>query len=173
MMFPRTAMLLAVAASLVTANGMPPTLAADTPAAKDQKKDATKDSKKESKKDAKKESKKSDSEKKKADKPPPACMQCGATCCLTAICVCEPGTKKKPKTEYEVECEPICMAGCGSLPWPFGRHESRVGCTDCGLRPCDCPGRVRYRKTLTKTTVDEEVCTIERTVGYLCQACAK
>ncbi|MCE9630042.1 MAG: hypothetical protein K8S94_04885 [Planctomycetia bacterium] len=73
MMFPRTAMLLAVAASLVTANGMPPTLAADTPAAKDQKKDATKDSKKESKKDAKKESKKSDSEKKKADKPPPAC----------------------------------------------------------------------------------------------------
>jgi hypothetical protein len=49
----------------------------------------------------------------------PACMHCGATCGLVPICVCESGTKKKPKVEFDVKCEPICVAGCGSKPRPF------------------------------------------------------
>ena len=99
----------------------------------------------------------------------PACMHCGATCGLTAICVCEPGTKKQPKVEFDVECEPICIAGCSSRPWPLGNCGSRVGCTNgCGR----CPSRVRSRKQLKKETVDEEVPTIKRKVAYVCDCCA-
>ena len=107
---------------------------------------------------------------KAADKP--NCMHCGATCHLVPICVCEPGTKRKPKTEYETQCEPICVPGCGSRPWPFGRCHEQVGCTGCREEPCGCPGRVRNRKTLKKETVDEEVPTIKRQVAYVCDACA-
>lgn len=102
----------------------------------------------------------------------PACMACGTTCGLTPICVCEPGTKKQPKTEFGVECESFCVPGCSSRPWPFGGHAARGGCTGCCAEPCRCPGHVRSRKKLTKATVDEEVHVIERSVGYLCCGCA-
>jgi hypothetical protein len=102
----------------------------------------------------------------------PACMHCGVTCCLQAVCVCEPGKKKKPKNEYEATCEPICVAGCGSTPWPFGRCRDRVGCTSCCEEPCPCPGWVRNRKALKKETTDKEVSTIKRKVAYVCDTCA-
>ena len=98
----------------------------------------------------------------------PACMHCGGTCGLVPICVCEPGTKKKPQGEFEVKCEPMCVAGCSSKPWPFGRCHDRVGCTACCEEPCRCPGWVRNVKKLKKETVDEEVPTIKRKVAYVC-----
>jgi len=100
--------------------------------------------------------------------PKPACMHCGATCRLVPVCVCEPSTKKKPKKEYATTCEPICVPGCGSKPWPFGRWHDRARCTSCCTEPCACPGWVRNRKTLKKEMVDEEVPTIKRTVAYVC-----
>jgi hypothetical protein len=102
----------------------------------------------------------------------PACMHCGATCGLVPICVCESGTKKKPKVEFDVTCEPICVAGCGSKPWPFGRCNDRVGCTSCCEEPCRCPGWVRNCKKLKKEATDEEVPTIKRKVAYVCDCCA-
>ena len=110
-------------------------------------------------------------EKEAGQKAGPACLRCGATCDLEPICVCTPGTKKEPKIEYDVDCEPICLAGCGSRPWQFGRRDP-VGCTACGLEPSDWPGRVRNRKLLRKETVEEEVCVVERSVAYLCGPCA-
>jgi hypothetical protein len=107
----------------------------------------------------------------KADKIP-ACTHCGATCGLTAICVCEPGTKKQPKVEFEVECEPICVAGCGSRPWPWGKCGKRVGCTNGCEDRCRCPSWVRNRKQLKKETVDVDVPTIKRKVAYVCDCCA-
>ena len=102
----------------------------------------------------------------------PACMHCGATCGLAPICVCEPGTKKQPKVEFDVECEPICIAGCSSRPWPLGNCGSRVGCTNGCEDRCRCPSRVRSRKQLKKETVDEDVPTIKRKVAYVCDCCA-
>jgi hypothetical protein len=104
----------------------------------------------------------------KKEEPKPACMHCGATCGLEPVCVCEPGTKKKPKVEFEVTCEPICVAGCGSKPWPFGRWHDRGGCTSCCAEPCACRGWVRNRKKLKRETTDEEVPAIKRTVAYVC-----
>jgi hypothetical protein len=100
--------------------------------------------------------------------PKPACRHCGATCGLVPVCVCEPGTKKKPKNQYQTTCEPICVAGCSTKPWPFGGRHDRTRCTSCCAEPCACPGWVRNRKTLKKETVDEEVPTIKRTVAYVC-----
>ena len=102
----------------------------------------------------------------------PACMHCGATCGLTAICVCEPGTKKQPKVEFEVECEPICVAGCGSKPWPLGKCGHLGGCTNGCEDRCRCPSWVRNRKQLKKEIVDEDVPTIKRKVAYVCDCCA-
>jgi phosphate-selective porin OprO/OprP len=107
----------------------------------------------------------------KADKKP-ACMHCGATCGLAAICVCEPGTKKQPKVEFDVECEPICVARCGSRPWPLERCEAGVGCTNGCEGACRCPAWVRNCKRLKKQTVDEDVPTIKRKVAYICDCCA-
>ena len=146
-----TAMLLA--AALLACGAADKDKAADKPKASTKEKD--KDNKDKSKDDKK-----------------PACMHCGATCCLEPICVCEPGTKKKPKNEYETKCEPICVAGCGSKPWPFDWCHERAGCTSCCAEPCRCPGWVRNRKTLKKETVDEEVPIIKRKVAYVCDACA-
>ena len=101
----------------------------------------------------------------------PACIRCGATCGLEAICVCSPGTKKIPKVEYEVDCEPICMPGCGSTPWSFGRREP-AGCSSCTVEQPACPGRVRTRKLLRKETTEEEICVVERRVEYLCGPCS-
>jgi hypothetical protein len=114
---------------------------------------------------------KDDKEKSKNDEKP-ACMHCGATCGLAPICVCEPGTKKQPKVEFDVQCEPICVAGCSTRPWPFGRCEKHISCTACCEEPCRCPGWVRNCKKLKKETTDEEVPTIKRKVAYLCDCCA-
>ena len=102
----------------------------------------------------------------------PACMHCGATCGLTAICVCEPGTKKQPKVEFDVECEPICIAGCGSRPWPWGKCGNRGGCTNGCQDRCRGPSWVLSRKQLKKETVEEDVPTIKRKVAYVCDWCA-
>lgn len=119
----------------------------------------------------KKDASKKDADKDKKDTPP-ACMHCGSTCGLVPICVCEPGTKKNPKVEFDVTCEPICVAGCGSKPWPFGRCHDRVGCTTCCEEPCGCPGWVRNCKKLKTETTDEEVPTIKRKVAFICDCCA-
>jgi hypothetical protein len=122
-------------------------------------------------KDGKKEGKDADKQTSNVEKKP-ACMHCGATCCLTPVCVCEPGTKKKPKAEFSVTCEPMCVAGCSSKPRLFGHCEQRPGCTNCCAEPCRCPGWVRTCKKLSKETVDEEVPTVKRTVAYICDCCA-
>jgi hypothetical protein len=98
----------------------------------------------------------------------PACMHCGATCGLVPVCVCEPGTKKKPKNQYQTTCEPICVPGCSTKPWPFGGWHDRTRCTSCCAEPCACPGWVRNRKTLKRETVEEDVPTIQRKVAYIC-----
>ena len=98
----------------------------------------------------------------------PACMHCGATCGLVPVCVCEPGTKKKPKNQYQTTCEPICVPGCSTKPWPFGGWHDRSHCTSCCAEPCACPGWVRNRKTLKRETVEEDVPTIKRKVAYVC-----
>ena len=116
--------------------------------------------------------KKEQSKRDKKEKPKeesPKCMHCGGRCGLEAVCVCECGTKKKPKTEYEAKCDPICVPRCSGLPWPFSRCRHGGGCTDC---PSDaCRAWVRHRKTLVKETKDEEVSVIERKVKYVCCQC--
>lgn len=103
-----------------------------------------------------------------ADKKPPACMHCGATCGLEPVCVCKPGTKKKPVTEYETSCEPFCVPGCSGPPW----CRRGAGCTDCTDACSHCPATVRFRRKLSKETRDEEVATVKRTVAYVCCRCA-
>jgi hypothetical protein len=100
----------------------------------------------------------------------PACMHCGSTCRLRAICVCEPGTAKKPRTEYDVTCEPVCMPGPGRSCCPR-TGAAGAGCTACAP-PFSCPGRVRHRKTLRRETVEDEVCVVARQVAYVCEACS-
>ena len=102
----------------------------------------------------------------------PACMHCGATCGLVPVCVCEPGTKKRPKTEFDVTCEPLCVAGCTTAPWFLGWRHDRETCTSCCAEPCDCPSRVRWCKRLKRDTVDEEVPTVVRKVKYVCRRCS-
>jgi hypothetical protein len=120
--------------------------------------------------DGKDKEKGKDKQKEKGKEDPPKCMHCGARCGLEAVCVCECGTKKKPKTEYEAECDPICVPRCSGLPWPFSRCRHGSGCTDC---PSDaCRAWVRHRKTLVKETTDEEISVIERKVKYVCCRCA-
>jgi hypothetical protein len=109
-------------------------------------------------------------EKEKSKKEFPTCMHCGARCGLEAVCVCECGTKKKPNTEYEAKCDPICVPRCSGLPWPFSRCRHGGGCTDC--QSDACRAWVRHRKTLVKETKDEEVSVIERKVKYVCCRCA-
>jgi len=138
---------------------------ADKPADKNGVKQADEKSGKKEGKDDGKKGGKTDG---KTDKPP-ACMHCGATCGLEKVCVCECGTKKQPRTEYDVTCEDFCVAGCGGLPWPL-RRACRAGCTDCGSTPCNA--HVRTRKKLGKEVRDEEVPAITRKVAYVCQRCA-
>jgi hypothetical protein len=117
-----------------------------------------------------KENKKEENKKEKPKEDPPKCMHCGARCGLEAVCVCECGTKKKPKTEYETKCDPICVPRCSGLPWPFSRCRHGGGCTDC--QSDACRAWVRHRKTLVKETKDEDVSVIERKVKYLCCQCS-
>jgi hypothetical protein len=97
----------------------------------------------------------------------PACVQCGATCNLIPFCRCEPATRKKPKTIYESKCELVCEPAVGLL----GHHQPKTdGCTSCGAA-CG-PSRICKKKTLIKTVKEEDVCHVERKVGYLCRCCA-
>lgn len=145
-------------AVVMTGGGVPdrPILAADKPAV------AKKDAQKAGNRDGDGGSKQDDS---------PACMHCGATCGLEPICVCESGTKKRPKFEFDTTCEPICVPACGSHVWPFRARAAGTGCTTCCEEPCACPGRVRSCKKLKKETVDEEVPTVVRKVKYVCAGC--
>ena len=119
--------------------------------------------------DKEKKNEESKKEKEKSKEEPPKCMHCGAKCGLEAVCVCECGTKKKPKTEYEAKCDPICVPRCSGLPWPFSRCRHGGGCTDC--QSDACRAWVRHRKPLVKETKDEEVSVIERKVKYVCCRC--
>jgi hypothetical protein len=141
--------------------------AADTAQAKPGDKGPAKD--KAATKDKDKDQDKKEKEKKE---PPPACISCGATCCLVPFCVCEPGTKKKPTYEFEVTCDPVCVPCCGSKPWPFGRKVERSGCTSCCSEPCECRAWVRSRKKIKRETGEEDVPTIKRTVAYVCRSCS-
>jgi hypothetical protein len=100
----------------------------------------------------------------------PTCVRCGATCGLREICVCESSTKKKPKTEYTVTCDPICVPRWSGFSWPFARCLHGGGCTDC--QPDPCRAWVRYRKKLIPETKDEDVAVIERRVESICVSCA-
>ena len=99
-------------------------------------------------------------------------MRCGATCGLRVICVCASSTTKKPKKEYTVTCDPICVPRCGSWPWPWSlaRCLHTGGCADC--QPAPCRAWVRYRKKLIPETKDEDVAVIERKVESICDSCA-
>jgi hypothetical protein len=155
---------------LMLAGGL--ALAADTPKEQAKEPAPAKAPAKGTEKDKDKAKDKSKDKEKEKDKPP-ACMHCGATCGLEAVCVCECGTKKKPKTEYEAKCDPICVPKCSGLPWPFSRcHRGGCtgSCTEC--RTESCRAWVRQRKTLSKETKDEEVSVIERKVKYVCCRCA-
>jgi hypothetical protein len=81
---------------LMLAGGL--ALAADTPKEQAKEPAPAKAPAKGTEKDKDKAKDKSKDKEKEKDKPP-ACMHCGATCGLEAVCVCECGTKKKPKTE--------------------------------------------------------------------------
>jgi hypothetical protein len=148
---------LSLSLSLIVASDL--AVAADAVVATDKEQNKEESKKEESKK-----------EKEKSKEESPKCMHCGARCGLEAVCVCECGTKKKPKTEYEAKCDPICVPRCSGLPWPFSRCRHGGGCTDC---PSDaCRAWVRQRKTLVKETKDEEVSMIERKVKYVCCQCS-
>jgi len=113
-------------------------------------------------------------DKKQADESPkpktPACMRCGATCGLREVCVCESSTTKKPKKEYTVTCDPICVPRWSGFSWPFARCLYGAGCTDC--QPDPCRAWVRSRKKLIPETKDEDVAVIERRVESICDRCA-
>lgn len=101
----------------------------------------------------------------------PACMHCGATCGLVAVCVCKPGTKKIPQTEYEAKRDPLCVPCCGGPPWPWGRKCTAGGCTGCEAECHDA--WVRQRKKLVVEKKDEEKPTIERQVAWVCRGCVR
>jgi len=157
------ALILSLIPSLMLASGL--AVAADAVVAADTQKKKEEKKKEESKKDESKKDKKEESKEEA-----PKCMHCGARCGLEAVCVCECGTKKKPKTEYEAACDPICVPRCSGLPWPFSRCRHGGGCTDC--QSDACRAWVRHRKTLVKETKDEEVSVIERKVKYVCCQCS-
>jgi hypothetical protein len=101
----------------------------------------------------------------------PVCRVCGGTCGLEPICVCEPGTKKKPKTSYSMRCEPVCVPA--PSPWHGGgglRHAP-----SCTGGPCDggCGGAtVRTKKSLLKTIKEEEVDVVTRKIEHVCRHCS-
>lgn len=114
-----------------------------------------------------------DKDKKKSpEEGKPACMHCGATCGLAPVCVCEPGTKKRPKAEFDATCEPLCVAGCATKPWFLDWCHDRTRCTSCCDEPCECPSRVRWCKRIKREMVDEEVPTVVRKVEYVCRCCS-
>ena len=101
----------------------------------------------------------------------PVCRNCGGSCGLEPVCVCEPGTKKKPTTTYSMKCEPVCVPAPCLLHGGQANHHA-PSCTDT---PCDggCTDAViRTKKTLLKTVTEEEVDVITRKVEYVCRHCS-
>jgi hypothetical protein len=95
-------------------------------------------------------------------------------CCggpkLVPVCRCVPTTKKKPKTEYEVECELVCVPGCGKHL--FGKRHS--GCSngdECCDHSCCDHAKIRRKKTLLKKVVDKEEDAWEYKVEWVCANC--
>jgi len=101
----------------------------------------------------------------------PACRVCGGTCGLEPICVCEPGTKKKPKTTYSMRCEPVCVP----TPCPWHGGEGGRHALSCAGGPCSggCGGAtVRTKKSLLKTIKEEEVDMVTRKIEHVCRHCS-
>lgn len=101
----------------------------------------------------------------------PVCRNCGGSCGLEPVCVCEPGTKKKPTTTYSMKCELVCVpAPC--LLHGGSAHHHTPSCTDT---PCDggcADAVVRTKKTLLNTVTEEEVDILTRKVEYVCRHCS-
>jgi hypothetical protein len=101
-------------------------------------------------------------------------------CCghpgMIPVCRCVPVTKKKPKTEYEVKCELVCVPGCGTFhpKHPCDKHHgcSEAGCTSCCDTPCCDNTTIRKKKTLMKKVVDEEYDAWEYKIEWVCAPCA-
>lgn len=152
------------AADLPLTTGVP---SAPTPA---DKKDEKKDEKKAEKKEGKKEEKKDD---KKGE-------ELSNDCCghpgMIPVCRCVPITKKRPKTEYEMKCEFICVPGCGKFECKHlcDKHHgcTDAGCTSCCDQPCCDNATIRKKKTLMKKVVDEEYDAWEYKVEWVCAPCA-
>ncbi len=161
---------LSVAADAVVATVPEALVPVHEAAAGDVDKKATKQDGEKKATDGKDKDKSKDKQQEKGKEDPPKCMHCGARCGLEAVCVCECGTRKKPKTEYEAKRDPICVPRCSGLPWPFSRCRHGSGCIDC--QSDACRAWVRHRKTLVKETKDEEVSVIERKVKYVCCQCS-
>lgn len=99
-------------------------------------------------------------------------------CCdrpLVPVCRRVPTTKKKPKTEYDVKCELVCVPGCSG----HSCGKRHTGCSEtcsesAGCCGTDCCKRasIRPKKTLLKTVVDEEVDAWEYKVEWVCADCA-
>ena len=102
----------------------------------------------------------------------PTCMHCGATCGLVAVCICKPGTRKTPKTEYEAKSDPLCVPCYSGPPWPWGGHRRAVGCTGCTGCETGCQDAwVRQRKKLVVEKKDTEQPAVERKVAWVCRVC--
>ncbi|NCA10956.1 hypothetical protein EBR56_03970 [bacterium] len=144
----------------------------ETAADKQSEKPAAKAKDKPQDEDTDKNTEKDKDKKKNSADEKPACMRCGATCGLTPVCACEPGTKKRPKAEFEATCKPLCVAGCTTRPWFLDWGHDRAPCTSCCAEPGACPSRVRWCKKLERETVDEEVPTVVRKVKYVCRCCS-
>lgn len=110
-----------------------------------------------------------DDKKPDANATKPVCRICGGSCGLAAVCICEPGTKKRPKTTYSMKCEPVCV------PTPRLLHGGHGHAPPCTGSPCDgrcAESMVRTKKSLLKTITDEEVDVFTRKIEYVCCHCS-
>lgn len=98
---------------------------------------------------------------------------CCASPRLVPVCRCVPTSKKKPKTEYDVKCELVCVPGCSSHLCGKRFKGCADGCSDgcCDATPCD-HATIRPKKTLLKKVVDEEENAWEYEVEWVCATCA-
>jgi len=92
----------------------------------------------------------------------------GCPSCRGFIPVCRrvPLTIKKPKVEYRMKCELVCVPGCGCL-----KHGGRGGCDRCSHGECG-DARIRQKKLLLKEVTEEERQSYEYKIFWVCPACA-
>lgn len=101
----------------------------------------------------------------------PACRMCGGSCGLEPVCVCEPSTKKRPKTTYSMKCESVCVPAPCLVPGGHGHHHAPA-CTGVpGGGGCS-NAVVRTKKSLLKTVTEEEVDVVVRKVEHICRHCS-